>query len=220
MVLARYFVGGQAQHIDDVAVRLAGLRVGPYEELPRMAFALPITLPGQERPAAVMVAGVSPRLRMNEPYRGFIDLVAASVSAALANARAHEDERRKAEALAEIDRAKTAFFSNVSHEFRTPLTLLLGPVEDALADADEPLLPRHRERLEVAHRNGLRLLKLVNTLIDFARIEAGRVQAAYQATDLAALTAELASVFRSAMERAGLRLVVDCPAIGEDIYVV
>ena len=97
--------------------------------------------------------------------------------------------------------------------------MLLGPVEDALADADEPLLPRHHEGLEVAPRNGLRLLKLVNTLLDFARIEGGRVQASYQTTDLAALTAELASVFRSAMERAGLRLVLNCPAVGEDIYI-
>jgi signal transduction histidine kinase len=210
---------GHAQHIDDVVVRLAGLRVGPYEELPRMAFALPITLPGQERPAAVMVAGVSPRLRMDEPYRGFIDLVAASVSAALANARAHEDERRKAEALAEIDRAKTAFFSNVSHEFRTPLTLMLGPLEDELNEREHPLPEARRERIETAHRNSLRLLKLVNGLLDFSRIEAGRVHASYEPTDLAALTAELASNFRSAIERGGLTLSVDCPPLPEPIYV-
>jgi len=91
--------------------------------------------------------------------------------------------------------------------------LLLGPVEDALADADEPLAPIHRERLEVAHRNGLRLLKLVNTLLDVARIEAGRVQAVFEPPDLSSLTTELASVFRSAIERAGLRFVVDCPTL-------
>ena len=109
------------------------------------------------------------------------------------------------------------FFSNVSHEFRTPLTLILGPVEDALADADEPLPPGQRERLETAYRSGLRLLKLVNSLLDFSRIEAGR--ASYEPTDLAALTAELASNFRSACEKAGLRLVVDCPHLPERIYV-
>jgi len=186
---------GQAQQVDDVAVRLAGMTVGPYPELPNKAFALPITLPGQERPAGVIIAGVSSRLRMNEPYRGFLDLVAASVSTALANARAHEDERRRAEALAEIDRAKTAFFSNVSHEFRTPLTLMLGPLEDELNERDQPLPEARRERIETAHRNSLRLLKLVNGLLDFSRIEAGRVQALYEPTDLAALTVELASSF-------------------------
>ena len=128
--------------------------------------------------------------------------LAGHVSAAVANARAYEEESRRAEALAELDRAKTAFFSNVSHEFRTPLTLMLGPVEDLLAKPGDQLSPADRDQLEVVHRNGLRLLKLVNTLLDFSRIEAGRVRAVYQPTDLAAFTAELASNFRSAV-RAG-----------------
>ncbi len=132
---------------------------------------------------------------------------------------AREEERQRAEALAELDRAKTIFFSNVSHEFRTPLTLLLAPLQDALSDRVNPLAPPHRERLQLAYRNSLRLLKLVNTLLDFSRIEAGRMEAVYEATDLALLTTELASVFRSAIERAGLRLIVDCPPLPEPVYV-
>ncbi|MDZ8054778.1 MAG: ATP-binding protein [Aulosira sp. ZfuVER01] len=132
---------------------------------------------------------------------------------------AREEERQRAEALAELDRAKTLFFSNVSHEFRTPLTLLLAPLQDALSDSANPIPPAQRERLELSHRNSLRLLKLVNTLLDFSRIEAGRMEAVYEPTDLAMFTTELASVFRSAIERAGLRLVVDCPPISEPVYV-
>ncbi|HJU20753.1 MAG TPA: ATP-binding protein [Stellaceae bacterium] len=131
--------------------------------------------------------------------------------------RAREDERRRAEALAEIDRAKTAFFSNVSHEFRTPLTLMLGPLEDVLAQPDLPA--PERERLAVAQRNSLRLLKLVNSLLDFSRIEAGRARALYEPVDLAAFTADLASNFRSACERAGVRLVIDCPPLPEPVHV-
>lgn len=116
-----------------------------------------------------------------------------------------------------IDRAKTAFFSNVSHEFRTPLTLMLGPLEDALAT---PSLPEEMyDRLDVAHRNSIRLLKLVNTLLDFSRLEAGRTQGVFESIDLATLTAELASVFRSAIERAGLSLVVECSPIQSTAYV-
>ncbi len=137
----------------------------------------------------------------------------------LANARAYEQERQRAEALAELDRAKTAFFSNVSHEFRTPLTLLVGPLEDGLGDSDTPLPPVHRERQEVAHRNALRLLRLVNTLLDFSRIEAGRIDANYEPTDLARFTTELAGVFRSAIEKAGLSLVVACDPLSEPVYV-
>ncbi len=127
----------------------------------------------------------------------------ANISGVLAGLRALEDERRRAEQLAELDRAKTAFFSNVSHEFRTPLTLMLGPLEDLLAKSDS-LPPDDRALLAVTQRNGMRLLRLVNTLLDFARIEAGRAQASYQPTDLCALTTDLASNFRSACERAGI----------------
>ncbi len=138
---------------------------------------------------------------------------------ALTNARTYEEERKRAEALAEIDHAKTAFFSNVSHEFRTPLTLMLGPLEDLLRLEDTEISPAGKGQLEVIHRNSLLLLRLVNSLLDFARIEAGRVRAVYEPVDLASFTTELASVFRSATERDGLRLSVNCPPLAEPVYV-
>ena len=133
--------------------------------------------------------------------------------------KAYEREiARQREELAQLDKLKTQFFANISHEFRTPLTLMMGPLEDALA-APADLSPENRERLELAHRNALRQLKLVNTLLEFSRIEAGRIEASFEPTDLSTLTAELASVFRSAIERAGLTLVVDCPPLPEPVYV-
>jgi PAS domain S-box-containing protein len=177
---------------------------------------LVLPLRAAAQPAGCLVVGVSRHLALSGAYRDFFDLVADRIGTAIGAVRAYEQERRRAEALAELDRAKTAFFSNVSHEFRTPLTLLLGPLEDALAGGlPEP----QREQVATAHRNSLRLLKLVNNLLDFSRIEAGRVEAVYEPTDLAAFTAELASVFRSATARAGLRLVVDCPPLPEAVYV-
>ena len=131
--------------------------------------------------------------------------------------QAEEALRDANQRLAKLDRAKTAFFSNVSHEFRTPLTLILGPLEDLLAQRTLPT--EVREALAVIQRNSQRLLRLVNTLLNFSRIEAGRVQASYQPTDLAALTVGLAGSFRSACERAGLRLRVDCPPLDEPVYV-
>ena len=125
---------------------------------------------------------------------------------------------RQREELAKLDELKTQFFANISHEFRTPLTLMMGPLEDALARPEE-LSESNREQLQLAHRNSLRLLKLVNTLLDFSRIEAGRIRASYQPTNLAALTTELASVFRSAIERAGIKLVLDCDPLSEPAYV-
>jgi PAS domain S-box-containing protein len=191
---------------------------GPWSNPPRQALVLPIRASIAQRVTGVLIAGVSARLKLDEPYRAFYDLLASQITAMIANARAYDEERKRAEALAEIDRAKTTFFSNVSHEFRTPLTLMLGPIEDTL-NRSQGLPPADRERLETAHRNSVRLLKLVNTLLDFSRIEAGRIEASYEQLDLARLTADLASLFRSAIEHAGMKLVIDCPPLSDKVYV-
>jgi signal transduction histidine kinase len=133
-------------------------------------------------------------------------------------AAANNDLRDANAKLGQLDAAKTAFFSNVSHEFRTPLTLMLGPLEDALADSAAPLAPEQRTRLALAHDNALRLLKLVNALLDFARLEAGRLRASYAPLDLAGVTAELAGMFQSATTAAGVRLVIDCPPLSEPAW--
>jgi signal transduction histidine kinase/DNA-binding response OmpR family regulator len=205
--------------IHDVPLAGLDLPTGGWDRPPRRAIVLPITAQGQDRPAGFLVAGENPYRPLDDAYVGFLRLAVGQVAAGLSNAWAYEEERRRAEALAELDRTKTAFFSNVSHEFRTPLTLMLAPMEDALNDRTAPLPPVQHDRLELAHRNSLRLLRLVNTLLDFSRIEAGRVQAGFLPTDLAALTADLAAGFRSAIERAGLTLVTDLEPMPAPVYV-
>ena len=192
---------------------------GRWPEATTVAAVAPLAKAGHATPRGFLVVGASPRLPFDENYRSFFELLARGTADALSNAHAYEEERKRAEALAELDRAKTAFFSNVSHEFRTPLTLMLGPVQELLDKSHADLSPSAEGQLEIVKRNGLRLLRLVNSLLDFSRIEAGRVQARYEPTDLSAFTAELASSFRSATERAGLKLIVDCPPLSEPIYV-
>jgi signal transduction histidine kinase/DNA-binding response OmpR family regulator len=198
--------------------RRQGVPRGHVPDVPHQALIAPITSAEGGEPVGYLVAGLNPHRLFDSAYQGFIELLTAQVAAAIARADEYERARERAEALTEIDRAKTAFFSNVSHEFRTPLTLMLGPLEDALAAA-EPVSTDQRERLEIAHRNALRLLRLVNSLLDFSRIEAGRVEASYQPTDLAALTADLASSFRSATDKAGLQLTVDTPPLSQVAHV-
>ncbi len=205
--------------VDHLTARFTDLPATSWGVPPDRAVVLPIILREHHSPAGFLVAGISPRRDFDESYRQFLQRCAEQVATGLASARAYEQERRRAEALAELDRAKTLFFSNVSHEFRTPLTLMLGPLEDLLERNRDRLGREEHQQLEVARRNALRLLKLVNTLLDFSRIEAGRVQAVYEPTALANLTAEIASVFRSAMEKAGLRFSVECQDIGEPIYI-
>jgi PAS domain S-box-containing protein len=203
----------------ELGAGMTGLPAGAWAQSPRQAILLPIPASGELGRVGVLVAGLNPYRPFDDRYRAFMQLVAGQIAAAIANAQAYEEERRRAEALAELDRAKTVFFSNVSHEFRTPLTLMLGPLEEVLAQPADQLPAATRSLVDLVHRNSLRLLKLVNSLLDFSRIEAGRVQASYQPTDLAALTADLASSFRSAIEKAGLRLILDCPPLPEPVYV-
>lgn len=207
-----------AAHIVDLdGQELHAAPNGPWDSVPLLVRVLPVVLPGETAIAAWLVAGTSARKALDRDYRSFFDLVVQQFAAALAAARAHEVERERAVALADMDRVKTTFFSNVSHELRTPLTLMLGPMDQILEDARLP--QELRAPLSLVQRNSQRLLKLVNSLLDFARIEAGRAEASFQPTDLAVLTRELASTFRSAIERAGLRFQVDCDPLCEPVYV-
>ena len=191
---------------------------GVWDEPPLEALVVPLPQQGQGTPLGFFVVGVNRYRPLDDDYRGFIDLIAGQVAAGVASARAYEAERQRADALAELDQAKTAFFTNISHEFRTPLTLLLGPAEDALADPAAPLGDRQRERVEMVHRNGQRLLRLVNALLDFSRLESGRLTARFEPVDLGRETAELAGTFSAAVERVGLTLTIDVEKMREPVY--
>jgi len=200
------------------AVAALGVPGGPFGDPVTEAAVLPLGVPDGDGVGALVV-GLNPNRALDEEYRSFHELLAGQFTAAVRNARAYAEERARAEALAELDQAKTAFFANVSHELRTPLTLLLGPIADTLAGSGSALPGDVRESLTLALRNGQRLQRLVNDLLEFVSIEAGRASAVRVETDVAAYTAELAGVLRAAAERAGLRLTVDCPPLGRPAYV-
>jgi signal transduction histidine kinase len=214
--LFRVISSREAEEFQGLDLLFQEVPPGPWPEAPSKAMLLPIVDRGVDQSIGVLALGVSSRRPFDIDYREWFELVAQQVGLSITNARASEEERKRAEALAELDRAKTAFFSNVSHEFRTPLTLMLGPIEEALAAPGRAL---QEPQLDVVHRNALRLLKLVNTLLDFSRIEEGRERASFEPVDLAELTSDLVSVFRSTIERAGLQLHVRCDPLPEPIYV-
>ncbi|PUZ21857.1 histidine kinase [Chitinophaga parva] len=197
----------------------AGLGEGPWEAAPEQALILPVLRSGQPAPEAVLIIGLNPFRPLNEQYQGFFQLVTDQLAAGLSSIYAYEAERKRAEALAAIDQAKTAFFSNVSHEFRTPLTLMLAPLESLLQQPPTSSLGEHMDNIEATHRNALRLLRLVNTLLDFSRMEAGRTAAQYSPVDLGAFTTDLASNFRAVIEQAGLLYDVYCEPQPEPVYV-
>ena len=212
-------ISGEMRLVGNIDKTCPGLPLGIWGIAPVEAVALPVTFPGQSAPQACLLIGLNARKRFDQDYSLFLETVARQFASNLAVARAHDQETRRAEMLAELDRAKTAFFSNVSHEFRTPLTLMVGPIETMLDRARPSQTTVTRDELQLVHRNSMRLLKLVNTLLDFSRIEAGRVDAIYEPTDLATFTADTASAFRSAMEQAGLQFTIDCEPLPEPAYI-
>ncbi|WP_432907305.1 SpoIIE family protein phosphatase [Micromonospora matsumotoense] len=216
--VAEVLADGRPAHVTDVVTRVGELPTGGWQTAPTEAVVLPLHGETGAEDIGVIVLAASAGRALDDGYRTFLDLVAQQTAALINGAVAYEVQQQRAEELVELDRAKTAFFSNISHEFRTPLTLISGPLQELrarLGDQDEQV----RDELEVMHRNALRLGKLVTALLDFSRIEAGRMQASYEPVDLARFTAELASVFRAAVERAGLTLDVDCPPLSRPVHV-
>jgi PAS domain S-box-containing protein len=214
---------GQPVTVSDVAARFGDLPAGGWSTPPAQAMVLPLAGETASQPTGVIVLAASAGHALDEGYKSFLSLIAQQTAALVNGAVAYQVQQRRAEELAELDRAKTTFFSNISHEFRTPLTLIMGPVEELRARmaAQDPATqdPGTREELEIIQRNGLRLGKLVNTLLDFSRIEAGRMEGRFEPVDLAAFTADLASVFRSAMDRAGLAFEVDRGELPAAVYI-
>jgi signal transduction histidine kinase len=199
--------------VDDLARRFGALPGGRYGVTPEKAVVFPLFRDDQDR-YGFIVLGLGPWREASDPYLGFLGLVAGQLASAIARARASQEERLRAEAMEELDRAKTLFFSDISHELRTPLSLMLGPTRDALLSPRRALEGRD---LEVVHGNALRLQKLVDSLLDFARIEAGRARASFEPVRLDVLTADLASTFESAMRDAGLAYEVECDELREPI---
>jgi signal transduction histidine kinase len=206
---------GRPVAVDDLARRFGPLPGGRYSVRPERAVVVPLLRDQRDR-YGFIVFGLSAWRAPSEGYLAFLILAASQLTSAIARARAAEEERRRAEAMAELDRAKTLFFSNISHELRTPLTLMLGPTTDALRSAARTL---QGHDLELVHRSGLRLQKLVGSLLDFARIEAGRAQVSLEPVRVEALTAELAHAFDSVMGEAGLGYEISCEPLPHPILI-
>ncbi|MEI9922006.1 MAG: ATP-binding protein [Bacteroidota bacterium] len=215
-IIRRTIETRQIQVFEKLAETFDKMPSGAWKISPSRSILLPITQALKE-PSGVLIIGLNPHRLPDEKYKSFFSLIADQISNSLGAVHMLEEERKRSEALSEIDRAKTTFFSNISHEFRTPLTLLLAPVEDALNDTS--LTPENKIRMEVAYRNALRMQKLVNTLLEFSRIEAGRNEGRFRRVDICSFTEDLASTFRSAIERSGMHLHVSCEKITGEVYV-
>jgi signal transduction histidine kinase/DNA-binding response OmpR family regulator len=217
-VVGRVIHTGSYEVVQGLRDRFSGLiEPGPLGPLaPDQAVVLPLTLIGGTDPVGAAVLGVNPYRRFDEDLRSFFSLLTRQIRTTLTDAVAYETERHRAQVLAELDRAKMEFFQNVSHELRTPLTLLLAPLQDLLERAESGAANgtagEDRDTLLAAVRAAERLRLMVDALLDFSGAEARTLAPDRRPTDLTGLTADVASMFRSIAERAGLRFDVDVPS--------
>lgn len=192
---------------------------GCWPEAPKKAMVFPIFTERTKRASHVFIAALNPYRKYDHRFEGFTKLIVEQVSQAINNVEAFEAEKRRAQMLEELDRSKTVFFSNISHEFRTPITLMLGPLEELLNKPQSGFTKEEKENLDTTHRNAMRLLKLVNGLLDFSKVESGRMQARFVMTNVPQLTKKLASNFYSLMEKAGLKFTVNADSIIKPAYI-
>lgn len=165
---------------------------------------LPLRIAGNSKPVGVLVVGTSPFQTVDDEHRAFLEVVAGRVSTTLTDVLTFEYERYRSEALAEIDASKTRFLENVSHEFRTPLTLLLAPLRGLMETAEGA----DRETLDIAHRNALRLRELVDSLLEVARASSGGVEVHRESTDVVGLTRGCIAQFDGIARSSGVPIEV------------
>ena len=147
---------------------------------------------------------------------GLAQAVAAQAAIAVQQSRLYQTMRQQAEQLLELDKQKTEFFQNVSHEFRTPLTLTIGPLESAVAQ-EEGL---SYDQSVIALRNSRRLLRLVNQLLDLQRLDAGLMQPKFRPCNLLEFVSQVVDSFDSYCEKKQISLLPhleECPAIYLDL---
>ncbi|KAG9294383.1 hypothetical protein G9A89_001888 [Geosiphon pyriformis] len=175
------------------------------------AILFPVSTPfaGKSLLTAVLICGINKHRALDKEYLDFCQLMVGHVSSSLKNGRSREEERKQAEFLADLDFQKIKFFQNISHELTTPLTLMLGPLGDAITACKPDSLILYN--LEMIQRNARRLLKLSNNLLQFSQIEAGNMTANYRQTNIAEITKELASNFESIAKSFGLTFTIDIP---------
>lgn len=153
----------------------------------------------------------SPRHWLMEELE-LVKAVAAQAAIAVGQAKLYQTTRQQAEKLIELDRQKTEFFQSISHEFRTPLTLTLGPLETAV----EQRIGLSLEQSQVALRNSRRLLRLVNQLLDIQRLHAGEMQPRFHPCNPVEFVEDIVEIFRTYCDRKSLQLRTDfhaCPPI-------
>ena len=203
---------GGTQLVSGLRERYPGVfEPGPLGPLtPDQAFVLPVVMLGTRRPMGVLILGINPYWRPDEAYTAFAAMAARQLGVIVTDAVSYQNERKRQLALAELDRARTEFLQNVTHELRAPLTMLLTPLQDILDEPGVVLPAAARNTVETSVRAADRLQRVVEALLDLSRAKSGVLIPDREVMDLASVTADVVEGYRPATE-GRLNLRVDLP---------
>ena len=203
--------------VEDCSSIIDGFDVREWDHLPMQAIVIPICSEmSSDAPRSVVILGLNLRCPLDEAYEDWIQILRAHLVSSLASARATEAERQRVLDLDRMDRAKTAYFQSAAHELRTPLTLVAGPLDDLLQTS---LKPAQISTLNLAQRNVRRIQRLVNALLDFSRLEAGKLTGQFVPINLGQFVGDLAALFRPNLERRKIGYLVEIEPREEMVYV-
>ncbi|BAZ22265.1 ATP-binding protein [Kalymmatonema gypsitolerans NIES-4073] len=205
--LARVARTGQTAQVDNLVAQFGALPGRPWPESPFVALVLPVAQPGVTLPTGLLVVGISPRRALNDTYRRFLSLVAGQIATAVANTRALEMERKRAEALAELDRAKSQFLANMSHELRTPLNGILGYAQ--ILKKGKTITDQQKSGLNIIHQCGEHLLNLINDVLDISKIEARKMELYPKNFHFPEFLEAIAEICRIRAEQKGIELIYE-----------
>jgi signal transduction histidine kinase/DNA-binding response OmpR family regulator len=204
-VLQQLMLTQQPVYLDDLSEQpqMQGFDL-PLRSPARALLLVPLLSDGKIIGSITLRQSTKPR-KWREADVELAQTVAAQAAIAVQQSRLYQKTKQQTEKLLELDRQKTEFFQNISHEFRTPLTLMIGPLESAINNQQSLAY----EQAEIALRNSRRLLRLVNQLLDIQRLDAGKMQASFRPTNLAEFVNQIVGNFSPYCQKKGINLVAN-----------
>ena len=213
-------VSGKIVFVEDTSTLTRGFELRSWERLPQSAVVIPLSQKSSRIPNGVLILGLNVHQPWGGPYRDWISTLRLSLADMLAAVKAFEMESNQRDAAKALADAMSNFLSNAAHELKSPLTLLVGPIEDIVNTSQENYT---KKLAKTARKTCSRLSRLVSSLMDYSKLEAGKLTGTFRPIPVGGLTADLASVFEGlpAVTSGRIKLNIDCQQthVGQNAFI-
>ena len=209
--------GRQCVLVKDCSRLIEGISLRAWDKLPESAVVLPIGDGAfADTPRGLLILGLNVRSLLDAEHEEWLLSLQSFANASLNSTWARESEQEVLLRNEKMEKAKTAWFQGAAHDLRSPLTLVAGPLDDVMRTS---LNPSQRQLLGLANRNLARIQRLVDSLLDFSRLEAGQMVGHFVPVKLDAFVGELGEIFRPAVERRSIAYHIELEPYDSTILV-